>query len=212
MRSIQFASAFVFILLLAGCSSQAPQPTTKTAEPAKAEKKEPVQSLGREAFQRMFVSAHGWAADAKPFRLESQPSSESTGKDGKATIWRSGFASLSRRGIKSFLWSGSQLPDAPSPGVSSGVEDTYNPSNSSTQTFDFAFLKIDSDKAYETTLKHGGEKLMKANPNQPVMYTLDWSARENVLTWHVIFGTGLQDAKLRVAVNASTGDFIRLEK
>ena len=210
MRSIRYTSA-VLVLLLAGCSSQAPQPS-KPAEPAKVEKKAPVLSLGREAFQRMFVSAHGWVPDAKPFRLESQANAESTGKDGKATIWRSGFGSLSRRGIKSFLWSGSQLPDGPSPGVSSGVEDSYNPSNSSTQTFDMAFLKIDSDKAYETALKHGGEKLMKAKPDQPVLYILDWSARENVLTWHVIFGTGLQDAKLRVAINASTGDFIRVEK
>lgn len=212
MRSIRYLFAFVFLAVLFGCSDNTATQATKSAEPAKAEKKEPLLYTGREAFQKMYVSAHLWVADAKPYMLESVVNPESNGHDGKAAIWRSGLASLSRRGLKSFLWSGSRLPDAPSPGVSSGVEDTYNPSNSSTQAFDFGFLKIDSDKAYDTALKHGGDKLIKARPDQPVMYTLDWSSRENILTWHVIFGTGFQDAKLRIAVNASTGEYIRTEK
>ena len=212
MRLIRLAFALIFLAVLLACSDNKTPQTTKPAEPAKAVKKEPVFLTGREAFQKMYLSAHLWTADAKPYTLESAVNQECNGHDGKAVIWRSGFASLSRRGLKAFLWSGSQLSDAPSPGVSSGVEDTYNPSNSSTRTFDFAFLKVDSDKAFETALKHGGDKLVKAKADQPVFYTLDWSARENVLTWHVIFGTGLQDAKLRVAINASTGDFIRVEK
>ncbi len=211
MRSIRVVFALLMLSALFACSDNKPQPA-KSAETAKPEEKEAQLLTGREAFQKMYVSAHGWVADAKPYMLESVVNAESNGHDGKASVWRSGFASLSRRGIKAFLWSGSALPDAPSQGVSSGVEDTYNPSNSSTQTFDFGFLKIDSDKAYDVALKHGGEKLIKAKADQPVMYTLDWSPRENVLTWHVIFGTGLQDAKLRVAVNASTGEYIRTEK
>lgn len=203
--------SLALLTALAGCSSQSPQPQ-KSAEPAKAEKKEPLLATGREAFQKMYISAHIWAPDAKPYMLESVVNSESSGKEGRATLWRSGFASLGTSKIRSFLWSGSQLPDAPSSGVSAGVADTYNPSNSSTQAFDFAFLKIDSDKAYETALKHGGDKLIKAKADQPVMYTLDWNARQNILTWHVIFGTGPQDAKLRIAVNASTGEFVRTEK
>ena len=207
MRTIRIVAP-LFLLLLIACTETPSKPAT----PAKPAKKEPQLLMGREAFQKMYISAHGWAPDAKPYMLESVVNSESSGKDGKATVWRSGFASLSKRAIRSFLWSGSALPDAPDSGVSAGVADMYNPSNSSTQAFDFAFLKVDSDKAYEVALKHGGEKLVKAQPDQPVMYTLNWNGRENVLTWHVIFGTGLQDAKLRIAVNASTGDYIRTEK
>ncbi len=221
MRSILLLLAVSALALLCSCSSDNKPAETKSA-PAKAEKKEPMLDTGREAFQKMYISAHQWAPDAKPYKLESVANSESNGKDGKATVWRSGFASLARRGLKSFLWSGSQLPDAPSTGVSSGVEDTYNPSNSSTLTFDFAFLKVDSDKAYEVAMKHGGEKLMAAKPakskakdsegEMPITYTLDWNPRENVLTWHVIFGSDAQNAKLRIAVNASTGEYIRTEK
>jgi hypothetical protein len=32
------------------------------------------------------------------------------------------------------------------------------------------------------------------------------------LTWHVIYGTARDVAKLTIAVNASTGEFIRVEK
>lgn len=208
MRTIRIVTPF-FLLLLIACSET---PTSKPATNVKPEKKQPQLLMGREAFQKMYISAHIWAPDAKPYMLESVVNSESSGKDGKATVWRSGFASLSKRAIRSFLWSGSALPEAPESGVSAGVADMYEPSNSSTQAFDFAFLKVDSDKAYEVALKHGGDKLIKAKPDQPVMYTLDWNGRQNLLTWHVIFGTDLQDAKLRIAVNASTGDYIRTEK
>ena len=210
MRTIRSVLALVLLAALVGCSSE-PTQQAKSNEPAKAEKKEPTLATGREAFQKMYISAHLWSPDAKPYMLESVVNSESNGKDGRATIWRSGFASPASAKIRSFLWSGSALPDA-STGVSAGVSDTYNPSNSSTQAFDFAFLKVDSDKAYETALKHGGDKLIKARADQPVMYFLDWNARQNILTWHVIFGSGPQDAKLRIAINASTGEFIRIEK
>src|SRR3954470_1905857 len=138
MRSLRLTLALVALAVLAACSSEPKPASDKSVETPKAASKEPTLYTGREAFQKMYISAHQFAADAKPLKLESSVNAESNGKDGKATIWHSGFASLSRRGLKSFLWSGSRLPDAPSQGVSSGVEDTYNPSNSSTQTFDFA--------------------------------------------------------------------------
>ena len=73
------------------------------------------------------------------------------------------------------------------------------------------FLKTDSDKALDTAEKHGGEKLMQKDPNTPVNYALDWSRATNELIWHVIYGDR-DNPKLRVAVNASSGEFIRVEK
>jgi len=34
----------------------------------------------------------------------------------------------------------------------------------------------------------------------------------NNLVWHVIYGNSRADAKLKVAVDATTGEFIRIEK
>lgn len=214
MRKFCSALSFALLITLIACSSGTPAKPSSSAAPAakKVEPAAPVAYTGREAFQKMYATAHLWAPDARPYRLESSTFKDFTGKDGKAVIWRSGFASPARRSLKGFALSGAHSEDAPSFGVSSGVEDTYSPSNSSTQVFDPSFLKVDSDKALEAAQKHGGEKLFKQNPQQPVMYLLDWSPRENILTWHVIYGNSPSDAKLRVAVNASTGAFERVEK
>lgn len=212
MRFAIRSFAVFFVLSLIACSGGGNKPAEQPAAAIKQEPKQAQLEMGREAFQKMYVFAHQWAPDAKPYSLESVVNSESNGQGGKASVWSSGFASPSRRGLKRFLWSGSVLPDAPSSGVSSGVEDTYNPSNASTQVFEFAFLKVDSDKAYEVALKHGGEKLIKADKKQPVTYMLDWNPRENILAWHVIFGPNAHEGKLRVMVNASTGEYIRIEK
>jgi len=196
--------------LLAGCSCN-PQP----AEKPPAAKPEPPKTevlTGRSAFQKLFVTARSWAPDAQPFRLESEAVQQAPGTDGKAGIWRGSFASPSKRAVKPYLWSGVSGPDAPERGVSPGTEDSFNPSNISTRPFDVGFLKTDSDKAFEVAQEHGGKKLVDANPQQPVKYVLLWNASTNELVWHVIYGPSEMDAKLRIAVDASTGSFLRVEK
>jgi hypothetical protein len=75
-----------------------------------------------------------------------------------------------------------------------------------------AFLKIDSDQAEQTAQKHGGDKVLEKAPNTPVTFVCDWNHNTNELIWHVIYGASREDAKLTVSVNASTGEFIRVEK
>jgi hypothetical protein len=203
-----FAAAILVILaLLAGCDSN-----TSKAPEAKPGPKPPEQITGRAAFQKVFIAARNYAADVKPFRIESTPSTDGNGQDGKSAIWSASFASATQRGVKPFIWSGSNAPDAPSRGVSPGNEDTYNPSNASTQVFDVGFLKIDSDQAFAEAQKHGGDKVLEKDSTTPVLYICDWNHNTNELTWHVIYGASRETAKLTVAVNASTGAFIRVEK
>jgi hypothetical protein len=199
-------TALVLAALLAGCSSK-PKPMEK-ATPARAEPK-PEVVTGRVAFQKLFVTARSWAPDAKPFRLESEAVKEASGTDGKAAVWRGYFASPSKRAAKPYLWSGMSGPDA---GISPGTEDGFNPANVSTQLFDIAFLKTDSDKALEVAEAHGGKKFVDADPQQPIKYTLQWNPSANQLVWHVIYGRSEADAKLRVAVDASTGTFLKTER
>jgi hypothetical protein len=196
------------LMLFAACNSEPSKPVAME----KPQPKGPELSTGRTAFQKMFVSARGWARDAQPFRLESQTNSDSKGQDGKSAIWRASFASPAQHGLKPFTWSGTNASDAPSRGVSPGSEDSYSPSNSSTQVFDMAFLKVDSDKALEVAKKHGGEKVLEKTPETSVFYVLDWNHSSNELTWHVIFGDNRDQPKLRVAVNASNAEFLRVEK
>ena len=183
------------IVVIAGCNS----------EPAPQQKPQPPELLtGRSAFQKLYVSARGWAGDVKPYQLQSQVVGTNTGADGKAVIWRAAFASESMHGSKPYVWSGIDSPDAPSRGVNPGAQDSFTPGNA----FDINFLKIDSDKAYDVAQKHGGDKIT----GTPVTYLLDWAPGENKLVWHVIYGSSRNDAKLVVDVDASTGEFIRKEK
>jgi hypothetical protein len=201
------ATLIAILALLVGCDSN-----TANSPQAKPQPKPPDLLTGRGAFQKVFIAARAFAADVKPFRIESTPSSESNGQDGKSTIWRASFASATRRGAKPFTWSGSDSPDAPSRGVSPGPEDSYNPSNASTQVFDVSFLKVDSDQALAEAQKHGGDKLLEKDPATPVIYICDWNHNTNQLVWHVIYGASRDSAKLTVAIDASTGAFIRVEK
>ena len=207
IATIPAAVVFVFLALLSACDSNSAKPAQSKPEPKPAEL-----LTARAAFQKVFIAARNYAADVKPFRIESTPSSESNGHDGKSAIWRASFASAMQHGVKPFIWSGTDAPDAPSRGVSPGNEDTYNPSNASTQIFDVAFLKVDSDQAFAEAQKHGGEKILAKDPATPVIYICDWNHNTNELTWHVIYGGSREDAKLTVAINASSGAFTRVEK
>ena len=197
-------------LLLVSCSANAPSGTQQPA--AKPPPKPAEYETGREAFQKMYLAAHNWAPDAQPFRLQSQYSAGAPVNEGKEGLWRASFGSQGRRMMKMFMWSGLVGPDAPEPGISFSAEDSWSPTNTSTHIFEPAFIKTDSDKAYEIAGQHGGSKLTKANPQQPVFFVLDWDNSKNQLLWHVIYGEDVDKAKLRVAVNASTGEFERVEK
>jgi hypothetical protein len=206
-RRLLLAIPLAILALLMACNSNAP----KTPE-ARPEPKGPDLLTARAAFQKLFIAARNYAADVRPFRIESTPTTDGNGHEGKSAIWQTSFASPTHRGVKPFIWSGSAVPDAPSRGVSPGNEDVYNPGNASTQVFDVAFLKVDSDQAFAVAQKHGGEKILEKDPATPVIYVCDWNHNTNELVWHVIYGSSRDNAKLTVAVNASTGEFIRVEK
>ena len=106
------------------------------------------------------------------------------------------------------MWSGIESPDAPSPGVSPGGQDSLVPTN----TFDVSFLKVDSDKALAVAQQHGGDKILQENADTPVSYLLDWNHGSSTLVWHVIYGSSRNEAKLVADVDATTGTFIRKEK
>ena len=203
------AMAAVMLLgLMSGCSSE----SNKPAEPETPEKKGPDLITARSAIQRMYIAARGWNSDARPYRLEAVATTDGNGHDGKWAVWRASFASPAQRSEKSFTWSGSAADGAPSRGINPGTEDSYSASNASTTVFDMAFLKIDSDQAFETAQKHGGDKVLEKAADTPVIYVCDWNHNTNELVWHVIYGANREGAKLTVSVNASTGEFIRVEK
>jgi hypothetical protein len=213
---LAFALSVISIAILtAGCSSTENKPKESAPEtPAAAQPQttEPVLYTGQEAFNRMMGLALKWSPDAQPARLESVITTETTGKDGKSTIWRGYFASPSRRSTKTIVCSGSHRPDAPAFGVSAeGSEGPYN-----AEAANLAFLpllvKTDTDKAFAITLQHGGDAILKKDPQQPILYVLLKDRKLNVPVWYVIYGTSEKDRKGISVINATTGAFVSAGK
>ena len=187
-------------LLLVGCDDSKPaQPPTKKANQYET---------GRFALQNMRPVATLWSPDAQPVTLTSSPTTDALGQDGKSGSWRAMFGSRSRQKAEPFLWSG--MADAKTK-VDHGIEDSFNPNNRSTTPWDMAFLKVDTDKAFEVAQAHGGKQLTEKDPKLQVLYVLDFDAHANELRWHVIYGGSDSNSKLTVLVDASSGAFIRKE-
>jgi hypothetical protein len=192
----------VLALFIAGCALVGCEDEKKPEAPKKVNEF----STGRFALQKMLGSAHLWSPDAQPIQLQSTPTSESDGHDGKSANWRATFGSRARSKSEPFTWTGLA---SVSHKVDHGVEDTYNPNNRSTQTWDLNFLKADTDQAIEVAQKHGGKELLEKEPKLPVTYLLAWNPQSNQLVWHVIYGES--PARLTVLVDASSGAYLRKE-
>src|SRR5271165_5334678 len=91
---------------LAACSSgNKTDGGNESHPPAKPAPKQAQYETGRAAFQKLYLSARGWAADAKPFRLQSQFTADAPSNEGKSGLWRASFASPAKRMMKLFVWS-----------------------------------------------------------------------------------------------------------
>jgi hypothetical protein len=195
---------FLASVLLLGCSS----PSGKEASQSSNQQTAIQLETGRIALQKMIPPARFWAPDAQPVNLESEVLKDNTGHDGKSGFWRATFASPSRLKTEPFTWSSMSDPNTPR-GVDHGIQDSFDPSNRSTQPFELAFLKVDSDKAFEVAQQHGGKQLLAKDPNIGVKYSLNWDAQSGQLKWNVLYGGNA--GRLAVVVNASTGGFMHKE-
>jgi hypothetical protein len=192
-------------------SGSAPQPKPEI-KPADAE-------TGMVVLQRLYTTSRGWAGDTLPVSLQSQNYKNAGGNpkaplghDGKSAVWRAVLASAMRRSMKTYMWSGLTGPDAPSMGITPGNEDAFSPGNISTQPFQMMYLKNDSDKVLETANKHGGAAQLKKSADLPVNFSLSWDPRRSMLAWHVLYGKSANEPDLDVVVDATSGQFVRVEK
>jgi hypothetical protein len=205
-KTIGLNAILALAFLCAGCDSEPKKATTGgESQPAAAQSE-----TGRFALQKMLAPARGWSADAQVVRLESSNLKDSNGHDGKANFWRSLFASTGRQKSEPFTWSAIATEDSPR-GVNHGVEDSYNPANRASRSWDLNFLKVDTDEAFKVAQEHGGKQLLEKDPKVNVGYMLDFDVQSSQLRWHVIYGGSESLGKLTVLVDASSGSYLRKE-
>ena len=205
------AAIFLSGVLFVACSSEPTPSATPSAPAPAAEKKEPVLYTGKNCLSQMANAAARWQPDAMPVHMESGLNTESTGHDGKSTIWRAMFASASRATNRTFTCSGSRLKEEAPIGVTTSAESASAP-DMSRSMFQPMLLIVDSDKAYVTAQENGGANILKKNPQQPILYSLDWDSTKKELVWGIMYGSGREDSKGVGVVDATTGRFLRAGK
>lgn len=213
MKATRLSGVAVILLsglILVACSS-APTPSATPSPTTAPEKKEPVLYTGKNCLSQMANAAARWQPDALPVHMESNLNAESNGHDGKSTIWRAMFASATRGTNRTFTCSGSRLKTEDPIGVTVSAEGA-SPGDISRSMFQPMLLIVDSDKAYATAQENGGANLFKKDPQQPVMYSLDWDSKNKALVWVVMYGTSRSDSKGLGVIDATTGKFLRAGK
>jgi hypothetical protein len=190
------------LALVVGCSEA---PTT-TAEKKTPKTLEPL--TGRQAFQRMYVTARLWAPDCEGLELKSLQLSTVKAGPGQAGVWQCKFVSAARGRVRAYTWSAiDSEEEGLHQGVFGGQEEAWSGPQGQSRPFLIQALKIDSDQAYDTAAKKS-EEFLKTKPTKPVNYILALTPRFPDLTWRVMWGETVGTSDYSVFVDATTGIFL----
>lgn len=186
---------------LAACSS--PPPAVHHEEP-------PDPPLtGRQAFQKMYPAARGWANDAAPFQLQSYNLPAVPAPPGKAGAWTCTFASPSQQKSRLYTWSAIEAEGNLHKGVFAGLDQPWSGPSGQNFPIPVQAIRIDSDAAYEAAIaQKETAAFLKTHPNLPLLFLLEMTRRFPSLTWRVVWGDSVATAKYTVFIDATTGRFL----
>ncbi len=187
------------LAILSACSD-----APKTAE-VKQPPKPPEALTGRQAFQRMYPQARGWAPDAQPLQIRSLNLAQVKADPGKAGAWTVTFVSTALGKAKTYTYSAVE-DGSLHEGVFGGTQEDYTPRGDSSP-FQIAAIKVDSDEAYAAAVKESAEYIQK-NPNKPVVFLMELGRRFPDVTWRVIWGDSVGTSDYSVFVDGSTGKYL----
>jgi len=189
--------------ILTACS-EGPKAPAKAKEPETP----PEPAAAQSAVQQTFVSARGWARDARLLRVANLDLKEVKSAAGKAGAWECTFVTEQRHKARRFVYSTMSVPSANlTKGVSGSPEDLWPPGG---QTLSFALqvLKTDSTAAYEAAMKKSAAYAQK-NPDMPIKLLLEWPKRFRNPVWRVIWGESVTTSNYSVYVDAVTGEYLQ---
>ncbi|MEP6714725.1 MAG: hypothetical protein ABJC09_04080 [Terriglobia bacterium] len=182
-------------LIVSGCAS---------APEVKVEKKPAEPVTGLHALYQMYSHARGWAPDIKILQYGSIEITQVKPQPGKVGAWQVTFASEALSQKRAYTFSVYDV----SPTLRQGMfPDSAGSWRDDNRSFPIGAVKIDTDVAWATALKHAAEYSAK-NPAMPISYTLELSRRVNSPMWRVIWGHDAASSKFSVLVDASTGSYV----
>jgi hypothetical protein len=183
-------------LFLCACSDA---PKTETAKPPEA-------LTGRQAFQRMYPQARGWAQDAQLLQIRSINLAQVKSENGKAGAWQAILVSAMRGKARTYTYSAVEAEGNLHEGVFGAIEEDYA-ARGPAVPFETLALKVDTDQAYETAAKKSQEYIKK-NPSKPVVFLLEQTKQFPDATWRVIWGDSVSTSDYSIFVDATTGVYL----
>jgi hypothetical protein len=189
------------LLIAAACSllvSCSEPPIPKEPE------KPPAPVTGRYALQQMFVAARSWAPDLQILSMTSMHLTQVPTVPGKAGVWQAIFVSPSLQQSRTYTWAAVEV----SMSIHKGISEEHSTSWSSNgKEFLIDAVKIDTDAAYQTAVKHitkyAGEHL-----DMVITYQLEMNQRMPEAVWRIVWGENVATSSDSVLVDASTGEYM----
>lgn len=162
---------------------------------------------GKTAFWEMYKSAHTWASDLEPLRLESKSVPGIKNADGKAAMWKATFGSPSRHEARVFTYSVTQHAPDIYKGVTVDKPLPWNGPTKDAAIFASSDLNVDSDAAYQTAFKEASASSWVAkHPDKEFSCTLGNAERFQAPVWYVLWGD--DKSGYAVFVDAKSGAIV----
>ena len=194
-------TSVLLILILVSCSKPVtPKVTSKTLNDP------PSPVTAQIAFHRVFVQAKAWSADSQLLKISNFNLKELPSNSGKCAVWQAVFVSRTKRKSRSYTYSVIKSGRSIRKGVRIGLQESWS-GRGRQNPFIHQLFRIDSDKAFFTARKKS-ETFLKKNPNLPVHFLLEFTARFTSPVWRVIWGETVGSSKRTIFVDASTGLFL----
>jgi hypothetical protein len=194
------------ILLAAIFAASCSSPTaSKEAEKKPAAPAEPV--TGLTGIYRCFGPSRQWAPDIQVLRAQNLYVKSKQAPPGKAYAWQVTFVSPSKNRIKNCTYS-VVAEDGLFEGVYNPNDEAYNGPTKLAQPFVIQAVKKDTDEIYKVALENSKDYASK-NPGVPITMLLEFTERNPVAAWRVIWGTSVGGSAYSVFVDATNGLFLR---
>lgn len=201
VRSNFLWPALLLCAVLTACSEPA-------VEKSKEQQKLPEPLTGRQAFQRIYPQARGWAPDAQPIQVRSVRLSQVPSEKGKSGAWEATFVSVSKGKSRVYTYSSVEAEGNLHEGVFAGPEQSYSGSRGPTFPFLIAAIKVDSDQAYDLAAEKSHDYIRK-NPDKQISFLLEQTSRFPDLTWRVIWGESAAASDYSVFVDATLAKYLQ---
>ena len=194
-------TCLLFILISVSCSKPVtPKVTSKTLIDS------PSPVTAQIAFHRVFVQAKAWSGDSQLLKISSFNLKNLPSNSGKCAVWQAIFVSRTKRKSRSYTYSVIKAGRSIRKGMRIGLEESWS-GRGRQKPFIHQLFRIDSDKAFFTA-REKSETFLKKNPNLPVHFLLESTARFTSPVWRVIWGETVGSSKRTIFVDASTGLFL----